>query len=502
MRYSRRLLLYTTFLFLATLAIRLLLIAYRNNNLGGIESNVVYGIQRLLLGQPLYQDPGSGSFAVMQYTPLYYYTVAAIARMARINAPDVQSVFEIARTCALTFNLLTVALCALIIREQGASRRESLIFAFPVLIIFTSHYYTRGDGMHLFFFVATVWALLRYARQPRLSLLLLCSLTTAACIMTKQSGILCAGFCALGLLMHTRRLAPAVIYTLLTFVLTGMFIFLFAGHNLHHFYTNAILGLRNGADLSFLSDMFISRYFTDLIPFYILGATMVWYALRRPSGAVSRILALCIALSWLFAAVTGCKKGSSNNYFTEFLAFVLLALPGFIQLFRAQMITVKVARWRIPVHKLATAALLILISSKTLGLVSVVFIEKGIKNDKEEYLREQQLYTWFQQRQHIRPGEKIFFTERRFLDNIFIDYSILATRDVTNMVYTANPATYDYSSFTQGMNNGLVKYVVTSRTRDNINICSDSLPFVYFQPSKFRYIASVAGYSIYEFIAR
>ena len=500
MKLPRYLPIYIIILFLITLVLRVVLIGYYNNNLGGIELNVVYGIQRLLLGQPLYQDPAAGSYAVIQYTPLYYYFVACIGRLAGIKALDVQSVFVLCRIIALIFNLLTIGLCTFIIRSMGFSLSRCVVFSLPVLLVLTSHYYTRGDSMHLFLFVAAIWAYLHYSQKGSILYIVLAALLTAGCILVKQSGLLCLGITGYCMIFVERRYLPAIIYATLTVIFSGLITVLIVGlNNVHLFYMNTWLGLKNGFDLSFLYSMFISQFYLDMVPFYILGGLMAWFALKKIQNKTYQILAAGAALSFLFAVITGLKKGSSNNYFTEFLIMVLLALPCFLQYVSSQELTFRTDEFRRLIYRFALLAFIILITSKTVGFFSVVYIEKGFKNNRDEYARDAMLYNYFWLSLNIQTGEKIFFTERHFLDNLFIEYAIMPTMDVTSMVYRANNNTYDYSGFIKGMNNGMIKYIVADERRNDINLCSDSLPFTHFDTSKFKLISIINGYCIYQY---
>jgi hypothetical protein len=264
-------------------------------------------------------------------------------------------------------------------------------------------------------------------------------------------------------------------------------------------YQNAWLGLKNGYDANFLTDMFVSQYFLDFVPCYFLAAGMAYWAFRQQQQVAVRVLMLGCLLSWLFAVLTGLKKGSSNNYFTEFLVLLLLALPVFVRTARAQGLTVRVLGRTMRVARLATVALLLLITSKTVGFFSAVCIEKGFKNYKTKYTNELQLYAYFRDTLHLHAPQKIFFTERRFLDNLFIGYTVLPTRDVSSLVYMADSTTYNYTRFRSGMNTGMIQYVVTGADRDNINICHDSLPFVWFDTMRYHLVGRVAGYCIYSY---
>ncbi len=500
MKLPKYLPVYIFILFLITLFLRIVLINYYNNNLGGIELNVVYGIQRLLLGQLLYQDPCTNTFAVIQYTPLYYHTIAALAKLSGIGSLDVQSIFVLCRFFALTCNLLTVGICIFSMTQMNFSLKQSIVLSLPVLMILTSHYYTRGDSMHLLFFTCTIGSYLLYQTRNSIVYLLTAALCTGLCLMVKQSGLLCLGIITSGLLIIDKKYILAAIYLIASLAIATITALLcIRDSSFHSMYINAWLGLKNGLDFSFLYLIFTSRYFLDLIPFYIVGGFIVYAAIFKTRDKLFRILAMGALLSWLFAVITGLKKGSSNNYFTEFLVFVLLSLPLFLRHAGLMKLQINLAGYMLPLRRLALIALFILVTSKTMGFFTAVYIEKGIKDYRKDYESEQVLYRYFKQTLKINPGEKIFFTERRFLDNLFIEYAIMPTKDVTSMVYLADTATYNFNTFVSGMNNGMIKYIVTDEKRDDINICHDSLPFVWFDKNKFRLIVRFEGYSIYQY---
>ncbi len=488
---------YVVGVFLVSLAVRIVLCWYYNNSLGGIEPNVIYGIQRILLGQPLYQDPVAGSFAIMQYTPLYYYCMAATAKLCHIGGTDVQSIYMLCRIMAVIFNLMTVGVAAFMIRSMGADRIKSLVFALPIFIILTSHYYTRGDSMHLLLFVCAMYAYLNYSKRGELAYLLVAAMFSAGCIMVKQSGILCIGITGFCLLFIERKFLATIIYSLFTAAFCWSIANSCVQGDWPSFYNNAYLGLKNGVDIAFLHRMFTSQYFFDIVPFYILGGIMVWLAVTKITDKTYRIIITGATLSFLFAVITGLKVGSSNNYFTEFLVFVLIGLPYLLQHEAGRMPLLKTGGRTISFHQFAYVVFFVLITSKAIGLFSGVYIEKGFKNMKEEYDRELQLYSYFNNELHLKDGERIFFTERRFLDNIFINNAIMPNKDVVSQIYNPNPNTYDYSGFIAGMNNGLIRYIVTDEQRNDINACNDSMPFVRFDTNRFTLVGRKAGYCVY-----
>src|SRR6185437_12929340 len=99
----------------------------------------------------------------------------------------------------------------------------------------------------------------------------------------------------------------------------------------------------------------------------------------------------------------------------------------------------------VTIHRFAGIAFFILITSKTLGLFTAIVIDKQIKNDRSEYSKEKMLYNYFKNDLKIKDGDFILFTERNFLDNIFIENAIMPTKDVVSETYLCNPNTYNYS---------------------------------------------------------
>lgn len=499
MTVPKKLYSYTLVLFIITLLTRCVLLAYYDNNMGGIETNVVYGIQRILLGQPLYQDPAAGTYAVIQYSPLHYYLSAAVAKLAGLVALNVQGIYTLCRILALVFNLLTVAVVAAIIRIWGFRRGRLLLLATPVLIILTTHYFLRGDSLHLLFFASAFWAFIRYSQKQQLLFLLIAALFSAACIMSKQSGVLVCGIIGLSLLVIYRRYWHLLIYSGSALFCVAIIAWICTGGAWQSLYRNAYLGLKNGTDLSFLYRIFVNRFFIELVPCYFIGGIVVYTAVKKIGDPVFRIVALGVGISWLFAVITGLKIGSSNNYFIEFLVMLIIALPYLLQSEFGKQLLFSPFRYPVTIYRFGCFALFVLVTSKTMGLVTAVYIDKSIKNNKEQYTRDKMLYDYFIQELHLQHDEKILFTERNFLDNLFIEYAIMPTKDVVSETYLAGATTYNYTAFAAGLNNGLVKYIVADAQKKDVNRWHEQLPFMLIDEHKFKWIGDRYGYAIYSF---
>ncbi|MFI5196103.1 MAG: hypothetical protein ACHQD8_03365, partial [Chitinophagales bacterium] len=342
-----------------------------------------------------------------------------------------------------------------------------------------------------------IYSYILFSKNGGFRHILIAAFFSAGCIMVKQSGMLVAGIIGFCLLFAERKYLITLFYCLCTFC----FAFLIAAVCIHGdwqaFYQNACLGLKNGTDISFLYLMFTSQYFLDMIPCYILGGIMVWLAVKKITDKEYRILAIGAALSFLFAVITGLKTGSSNNYFTEFLVFVIAALPFLLRNEQGAVILFRLFGLTVTIHRFTYIAFFILITSKTVGFFTAVYIEKGLKNNKAEYAKEKELYEYVRKNLTIKDGEYIFFTDRLFFDNIFMEYAIMPNKDVVRQVYATDHTTFDYSAFMAGMNTGMIKYIVTDENKKDINEWNRTIPFILFDKNKFRLLATCSGYSVY-----
>jgi len=492
---------YILFLFCLTLFVRIFLIHFYKSNPAGVDQNVVYGIQRVINNEALYQDPAKVPFAIMQYTPIYYQFMGRLCKFLHIPVSNVQAIYVATRTVSLLCNLLSILFVALTTHLWLGNLKKALVFALPVIMILTNHYLGRCDSMHLLFFCISVYLFCRYLRYKNMAPLLLAALFTACCILTKQSGILLPAILCFYLAFILRKWFTAIIYGALSVAFFAVLLWWLIGGDFTAFYQNAYLGLKNGFDYTFPLTIFISQFYYDLIPCYVLAFVLFYYFNKytRDSSDTQRFFGWAMLLSFLFAVITGLKIGSSNNYFTEMLLFIVLAFPGIIDNGSAQLKLFTIRGKNITLKGYTTFCLVMLISSKVIGLFSSVFIERWFKEEKKLYISASQLHNYFMRELKLQPGQYIYFTERHFLDNIFFNQSLLPNKDVASQVYLANPNTINFSAFTRGMNKGLVKYIVTSEAHPELNMLREELPFVQFDSTVFHKMGSVYGYTIFHY---
>ncbi|RYD51023.1 MAG: hypothetical protein EOP52_11500 [Sphingobacteriales bacterium] len=496
----RRLFIYVLILFGLTVWLRLVVIGLYKVDCGGSDENVLFGVQRLLLGEALYQNPSQPNFAIVQYTPLYYYTVAGVAKLFGIQALDVQSIYVTARMLNFIFNLLTVWIAGSMLRTFSLKASRIWTFAMPVILILTSHYYTRIDSLHLLFFVSAMAVYVRSLQRPHMVLFVVSALFAGACVMTKQSGMLAIGIIGCSMLFLERTVLKAVLWGLLSVGFAATIAWIGSGTNWLAFYQNAYLGLKNGVDWSWPVTIFTSQFYFEIILFYVLPFIIAWDAFRYTTNRVYRFMGLGAVLSFLFALITGFKVGSSNNYFIEEILFSLLGLPVLLQSEVRHKILIRLGKWPLTIGRFSRIAFLALITSKTMGFFTAVYIEKRLVSERDLYTDNQALHQYFRNQLGLQNNQYVYCTRRDFLDNFFLSSSLMANRDVIFQTWTGAPGTFDYTRLHEGLNTGLVRYVVTPIEDSGINqLTREEMPMMQFDTTRFQPIATVNRYRVYQF---
>lgn len=497
----RKLPFWIAFFALTSLVTRVVLLFFYNSNFGGVDQNVIYGIQRLLLSEPLYQDTESGLYAIMQYTPLYYYVVYGISRLFGIGAYEVQSIYILTRSIALVFSLATVGMAVLTIKIYYPQKHLLWLLGFGAMIIPTSHYFLRGDSLHFFLFASSVYFFILYTYHHKWLFFFLSSFLAALAILTKQSGILLPFIIGFYLLFIEKKIIKSFVFGVFC-VLIGWFLLHFLIHGEYLlFYKNAYLGLKNGFSISFWIDMFSSQFYLDIFPHYILGMLMVYLFLFKNIAKEHKFNAYAILLSLLFAMLTGLKIGSSSNYFTEFMYMILISVPLLIRYNYIYYSFENPKIQRINIYNITLFALYVFYLSRGVALFSSVFIERWMKSYHNEYLTHQKIYWYLKNEKKIKNEEYLFCTFRGFTDNFFIKNQLLATKDVISQVYLANPNTFNYQLIIEKQNKGLFKYIITDAENKELLYKDIAIPFIKLDKNSFTLIKIIDTYAIYEYKA-
>lgn len=422
-------------------------------DLGGIEGNVVHGIQKLLMGLPLYEDPERPTFDVVQYTPLYYYLVAGLGHLFGVDPAQPQEVFMLSRLVSLGCNLASVGVVFGTIRRLGAARWLALFWSLLLFATLTRHFYSRPDSLYLLLFATSLALFLRALALPgeRAQRRALLWATGVAClsVLTKQSGVLPLGIIGLHLLWQRRwkdLLAQTALAAVVLTLALGALCLHYGGHVL---YQNIVTGLKNGFSLEIFRTVFGTRRYLTIVGFHVLGGMLAW-RMMRGADPVRKALGLAIPITFLFALVTGLKSGSRLNYFLENFLVVFVALP---------------LAFTIPKERLSRYGQVALLAYAflhfTMGVLRLRAVVNGIEakeQGRERYAQAAAFAAHLRHDKHLRPGEYVFINGRDFLEHFLVGHDVLGQKDI---VTYSRERIYDYRAFFIAMDDGAVRFVVS-----------------------------------------
>ncbi|HRH71355.1 MAG TPA: glycosyltransferase family 39 protein [Flavobacteriales bacterium] len=434
------------------IGLRITLIPQYRTELGGVEHNVVYGIQKILLGLPLYQDPEQLPFDVIQYTPAYYGLGSAVGKVLGVAGDDARAVFVLSRVIGL---ILTLATCWIVYRLCLTLRAPpwAAVFAAGLTCCaYTEHFYARPDALQSFASLTAVWFFVRWLDDPRMALLLWCSAFAVIGSLAKQSGILVLGLPALHLLVQGQW-RPLAHYATISagFLLLGLgAIFLTCPPQV--FWQNTVQGLANGFSPQMWQELFDPPTYKYFVGWHLLAILIIVDGLRSAHPG-RRFLALAVPLSVVFGLVTGLKYGSRLNYLHEGLALTFMGTAVLIG-----------SDDRLPGKKWGTAVVILY------GLVFMAFRTNVLHHWSTldgpesarlaEYKADRAVRDVLVNDLDLRPGEYVFITYRDYLEHLLVGQSVLTQKDI---IQFSKKRLFDYTAFHGAMSDGTVRFVITDR---------------------------------------
>lgn len=420
--------------------------------LGGVEHNVVHGIQKVLLGLTLYEDPEAPPFDVIQYTPAYYVLCASIAKVLGIAGDDVRSIYLLCRVVALVLNVITCLLVYRCCRVAGAASWASIFAACVTFCCFWEHYFTRMDALQSAASMAAFLQFLRWTKDPRDGLLIQCSAWAVLGFMAKQSGIVAMAAPVLYLLLN-RQWRPLGVSMLAT---TVFLLIALAGTFLlgtpWHFYQNTVQGLANGFSNMMYRELFDPATYKYFIGWHVLVVIIVVQGLRS-SSPTFRFLALAAPLSLLFALITGLKHGSRPNYLHESLVLTFIGTAALLD-------RLKAVRWRNVLGWCFALYGGIFAAYRTNSALAWYRVGEPDAANQQLLKDDLALRNVLLNDLHLAPDEYIFITYREYLEHFFVGQSLLTQKDI---VQFSTYRIFDYDRFHTAMRDGTVRFVITDK---------------------------------------
>ncbi|MEM6342607.1 MAG: hypothetical protein AAF927_01960 [Bacteroidota bacterium] len=433
-------------------------------DIGGIETNVIYAIQRMMAGLDLYNDPSHPPYSITQYSPLYFMITSSIGNLLGLEPKEVFSVYKLSRICSIVFNLFFVGIIYLLGRKQlGLSKYLGIFAAVATFILLDNPAFSRPDSLFNFLLVLCLYGLLWYSREQtskrhKVYISIALGVFTAVTILTKQSGIILIPLIPFIMIVLCYDWKRPLIFLLswgLAMAVGFWGISSIGGYD--NFIQNAIQGVNNGLDFGWFWQRIVLPYF-----FGLKGALMtslclfVAANLWRKQDRKSRILSYSILIIFVFTLGTCIKKGSSEHYFTELWALSLVGL-GMIANLRLS-------------KSLLFLCFLFLFGSELAysGITGIVQGAPNMKIDFSLYESEKEVVDFVLNNiEDDGKGEvniyiadqQSTFAKHSFMQNFAFRYALFPNRDIVDCC-SAPLKIYDYSSFAEMIKQKNINYVI------------------------------------------
>jgi hypothetical protein len=454
---------------LALLAVRLDLLQQHRTDIAGAEFNVVYGVQKLMLGQPLYQDPELPPFDIVQYTPLYHAACAAVGSILGVDPLDPHSVFLVSRWLSLLFNLATVLLVFVTVRRM-TSWPFALWAALLTFAAFSQHFFSRSDSLYALFFVGAIHCITRWsdaASTRRNRWLTLAAVCAVLALMAKQTGAFVLVLIPLYLcfIREWRALLrfSAVAGLMLAFSLGAVMITV----PLEIFQKNVVQGLMNGMSFRFLRMMLQPHLYMHYIVWHIASIALVTPLLRQRHPDL-RFFATALPISLSFSFVTALKSGSDFNYFFENMVLVFMALALYFG--GAARLETPGSRWTVIRPWLGVAVMAYSLSFSVHR--TRMFRGWSLHHSEPEalmaaYRDDRQVRDALREEMGLRDDEGIFITYRGPLEHLMVGQSMLTQKDIIE--WSVDPP-FDYTAFDRAMRDGTIRFVISDQPLDPLQV--------------------------------
>ena len=461
--------------FLSMLILRIHLITAYIPEIGGVESNVIYSLQRVLAGYPLYTDPAAAPYSITQYTPLYYLLCWLVGMVFQVDAANVHQVYELSRSVSLLLNLgfffSTLVISRNIFR---IGKGLSFVVATYAFVYLDEESFSRPDSLYNLLFLVTIGlflkALLQNKQRPSFKYLVGASVASVLTIFAKQSGIYLPVLLLvfIGFYLRSLRWMLVASFTmLLAFI--GLFL-LSSNGDAYVFLQNTVQGVNNGTSLTWFAKRIMVEHFQKERVVNVCGLFLGLYYLATGTDNVKKFLGFSLLGSFAFAFVTSFKIGAAPNYFTEFIVMAFIAAAVFITSngFVANQVRLP-HRGRLDNYKPLLLLLFVLFTLPPRLAGKIVKKVVEVHNaGLHEYMSSQAVAQFLYEDEGLKPHEQVFVLTHveDYLNKFLFRNVIFPQKEI---VMANSPDVYDYTCFRQGLDQGQVSYVVADTRQSHLD---------------------------------
>ena len=306
------------------LAVALWIIPSAAIDIGGLDMNVVFSLQRMLLGFPLYEAPDAPPFTVTQYSPLFYFVVYPVLKLSGIAASDAIAITTIARGVAVLIAFLIAVLCYRFLRDRVDASAPLAFVATVAVMLATANWYfsARPDGLATLFTLLSFYIITGERSDTRtLAAVFLCC---GAAFLSKQTGVFSflVIFAWLIATRQTRLLVRAGVASLVVGLIT-MAILLSLGP---HVKANLVDGVNNGITVRASLLLAYRPFFYWFAPVIAAALAASLVSFRPGARRIETFLPVAVILSLVTSILFALKRGAAENYFNEFVILATFAI--------------------------------------------------------------------------------------------------------------------------------------------------------------------------------
>lgn len=462
---------------------RIQLINSWSHDMGGIEQNVVYGIQRIIDGQSLYTDPNQPPYAVMMYSPLYFHAVAIVGKITGANPDNPMAIYHINRSVALIFNLLFIGLLGLIaVRHFNIPGLAAIIIGSLVFSYLRITDFGRPDSLYHLSILVTLASGLEFLRSRKALFGILAVIMSAVCLFAKQSGLIVPVILFFYLLIYERKNA---LLGLPIFLASFGLLWLLLSGNSYSFWQNVYQGVNNGISWDWFKRRILFFYLREIALFSGLVLLLAVLFITKFSKSVHHLLGVALFGMFFFALLTALKWGSMPSYFTPFITLGWIGIASYLYSDHIQLTT-----------GMRNALLG--------GLAICCFVTEvphkyntfHFQSSNKRYLQAKQVTDYLKNDLQLQPNERVLtvvngqhLIEQHFLNNFLFRNALLPTKDITTCC--AYPLKkFDYTQLNQEIETGMVKYLIRSKGDNHKK-------FFSWEFKTFQKIKELDGYSVW-----
>jgi hypothetical protein len=286
--------------------------------------NVVFTIQQILMGQPIYQDPSLPPYSITQYAPLYYYAAALPARLFGIAAGDVLAVSAVARGVSAAITAILALVCARFLdRRVGATKAVAFIAVVFILCATAKWYFAvRPDALATLFTILCFYVVAGGSSPRRV---VIAAMLAVLAVFAKQTGVF-AGITVVAFFTMRREWKALWIFAIAGLVgfIIATPVMLLTGPAIK---ANVIDGVNNGIAWRPALLLAYRPAFYWFAPLFALSFAAVPRLVRRNDSRPAQLIGVAIPISSALSMIAALKRGSAENYFNE---LVILSVFAFV----------------------------------------------------------------------------------------------------------------------------------------------------------------------------